>query len=40
MWISVQTPQTLDTNSLFEISLDWQLPNGIIPLDVFLYMVV
>ena len=34
MWISEQTPQSLDTNSLFEINLDWQLPKGIILLDV------
>ena len=34
MWISVQTPQSLDTNSLFEIKLDWQLPKVIIPLNV------
>ena len=32
MWISVQTPQRLDTNSL--IKLDRQLPKGIILLDV------
>ena len=34
MWISIQTQQSLDTNSLFEINLDRQLPKGIIPLDV------
>ena len=34
MWISVQTPQNIDTNSLFEINLDRQLPKGIILLDV------
>ena len=33
-WISIQTSQSLDTNGLFEISLDRQLPKGIIPLDV------
>ena len=33
-WISVQTPQSLDTNCLFEINLDRQLPKGIRPLDV------
>ena len=33
-WISVKTPRDLDINSLFEISLDRQLPNGLIPLDV------
>ena len=33
-WISVHTPQILDTNSLFEINLDRQLPKDIIPLDV------
>ena len=27
-------PHHLDTNSLFEIDLDWQLPKSIIPLDV------
>ena len=32
--ISVKTPQKLDINSLFEISLDRQLPKGLIPLDV------
>ena len=30
----MQTPQSLGTNSLFEINLDRQLPKGIIPLDV------
>ena len=30
----MQTPQSLDTNSLFEINLDRQLPKGIIPLDM------
>ena len=34
IWISIQTPRTLDTNSLFKIGLDWQLPKGIVPLDV------
>ena len=33
-WISVKTPRNLAINSLFEISLDKQLPNGLIPLDV------
>ena len=33
-WISVQTLQNIDTSSLFEISLDRQLPKGIIPLDM------
>ena len=33
-WISVQTPQNVDNNSLYEINLDRQLPTGIIPLDV------
>ena len=33
-WISIQTPQNLNTNSIFNISLDRQLPTGIIPLDV------
>ena len=33
-WISIKTPRNLDINSLFEISLDRQLPNGLIPLDV------
>ena len=34
MWISVQTPQSLETNSLVKINLDRQLLKGIIPLDV------
>ena len=34
MWISIQTPQNLNTNSISKISLDRQLPTGIIPLDV------
>ena len=34
MRISVQTPQNLDTHSLFEINLDRQLPKSIIPLDM------
>ena len=33
-WNSIKTPRNLDINSLFEISLDRQLPNGLIPLDV------
>ena len=33
-WISVKTLRNLDINSLFEISLDRQLPSGLIPLDV------
>ena len=33
-WISVKTPRNLDINSLFKITLDRQLPNGLIPLDV------
>ena len=33
-WISVQTLQNIDTSSLFEISLDRQIPKGIMPLDV------
>ena len=33
-WISIKTLRNLDINSLFEISLDRQLPNGLIPLDV------
>ena len=33
-WISVKKPRNLDINSLFEISLDRQLPNGLITLDV------
>ena len=32
-WISIQTLQNLDNNSLYEISLDRQLPTCIIPLD-------
>ena len=34
MWICIQTPQNLNTNSLFKISLGRQLPSGIMPLDV------
>ena len=33
-WISVKAPRNLDINSLFKISLDRQLLNGLIPLDV------
>ena len=33
-WISVKTPRNLEINSLFEITLDRQLPKGLIPLDV------
>ena len=33
-WISIQTPQNLNTNSIFGISLGRQLTTGIIPLDV------
>ena len=33
-WISVKTPRNLQINSLFEITLDRQLPKGLIPLDV------
>ena len=33
-WISIKILRNLDINSLFEISLDRQLPNGLIPLDV------
>ena len=33
-WISVKTPRNLDINRLFEVNLDRQLPNGLIPLDV------
>ena len=33
-WIFIKTPRNLDINSLFEISLDRQLLNGLIPLDV------
>ena len=33
-WISIKTLRNLDINSLFKISLDRQLPNGLIPLDV------
>ena len=34
MWISIQTPRGLDTNSLFKIRIDRQLPKGITPLVV------
>ena len=33
-WISVKTPQNLNINSLFKISLDRQVPKDLIPLDV------
>ena len=33
-WISVKTPRNIQINSLFEITLDRQLPKGFIPLDV------
>ena len=33
-WISVKTPRNIQENSLFEITLDRQLPKGLIPLDV------
>ena len=33
-WSSVKTQRNLDINSLFKITLDRQLPNGLIPLDV------
>ena len=33
-WISVKTPRNLEINSLFDITLDRQLPKGLIPLDV------
>ena len=33
-WISVKTPRNLDINSLFEITLDRQLPSDLITLDV------
>ena len=33
-WISVKTPRNIQVNSLFEITLDRQLPKGLIPLDV------
>ena len=33
-WISVKTPRTLDTKQLVQNTLDRQLPNGLIPLDV------
>ena len=33
-WISVKAPRNLQINSLFEITLDTQLPKGLIPLDV------
>ena len=33
-WISVKAPRNLQINSLFEITLDRQLPKGLIPLDV------
>ena len=32
--ISIKTARNLEINSLFKISLDRQLPNGLIPLDV------
>ena len=33
-WISIKTPRNIQGNSVFEINLDGQLPNGLIPLDV------
>ena len=33
-WILVKTPRNIQINSLFEITLDRQLPKGLIPLDV------
>ena len=33
-WISVKTPRNIQVNSLFEITLDRQLPKGLIPLDI------
>ena len=33
-WITVKTPQNLNNNGLYEITLDRKLPTGIIPLDV------
>ena len=33
-WILVKAPRNLQINSLFEITLDRQLPKGMIPLDV------
>ena len=33
-WISVKTPKNIQINILFEITLDRQLPKGLIPLDV------
>ena len=34
MWISIHTPQNLNNNSIFEISLDRQLPTGMLSLGV------
>ena len=33
-WISAKTPRNLQINGLFEITLNRQLPKGLIPLDV------
>ena len=33
-WISVKMPRNIQVNSLFEITLDRQLPKRLIPLDV------
>ena len=33
-WILVKIPRNLEINNLFEITLDRQLPKGLIPLDV------
>ena len=33
-WILVKTPRNIQVNSLFSITLDRQLPKGLIPLDV------
>ena len=33
-WISVKMPRNIEVNKLLEISLDRQLPKGLIPSDV------
>ena len=33
-WISIKTPRNIQVNSLLEISLDRQLPKGLIPLNI------
>ena len=34
MWISVKMPRNIQVNNLLEVTLDRELPKGLIPLDV------